>query len=58
MCGRKILVQIALIGDSHNLGVSIVCGDCIRAGRVDREYKKHNPELAKEIEDWANDVKH
>jgi hypothetical protein len=28
-CGRKILVEMGLIGVPHHTGVSVTCGECL-----------------------------
>lgn len=52
-CGKRIVIQILLNGTSHNLGLSIICSDCVKAGKIDSKYKNENPEMAKTIEEWA-----
>lgn len=53
-CGRKILVEIFLIGVSHNASVSATCADCLN---IHPDYKAKNPEEAKAIEEWQkNDI--
>ncbi len=52
-CARKILVQVGLFGVSHNLGVTAVCGDCIRERGVDPKYWADDPSNARQIEAWA-----
>ena len=53
-CGRKILVERTLVGVSHTAGVYATCLDCLMKKGLSEEYKKKNPEYAKDIEDWYN----
>jgi len=48
-CGRKILVEMVLIGAQHHVGVSVTCGDCLV---VPEQFRKEQPEIASKIESW------
>jgi len=52
-CGRKVLVGMGLIGVPHHTNLAITCADCLE---IDDEFKQKYPEIAKQIEDWKNDV--
>jgi len=49
-CGRKILVEIGLVGVSHNASVSATCGECV--GPVYEEFESAQPKAATDIEEW------
>lgn len=53
-CKREILVGVALFGVSHNAGISVICKECLKKKGVDKKFKKQNPEMAKEVEEWLN----
>jgi hypothetical protein len=50
-CGKKIVIEIVLCGVSHNVGVSAVCAECMK---VDADFKKEHPDIAKQIEEFCN----
>ena len=53
-CGRRILVQIILNGTSHNIGVGVVCADCLAKIGVGEEFRMEHPEEAQDIENWLH----
>lgn len=40
-CGRAIIVEIVLMGISHNLGVAAYCKDCLRKNKVAKNLKQN-----------------
>ncbi|MHB1425109.1 MAG: hypothetical protein ACYC3I_18210 [Gemmataceae bacterium] len=48
-CGRKILVEMALIGTPHHVGVSVNCGECLV---LTDQMRKEHPEIASKFESW------
>ena len=56
-CKRKILVEIGLIGVSHNAGVSVTCADCIKEEQIPKNFKKENPEAYNDITKWIKERK-
>jgi hypothetical protein len=50
-CGRKILVEMALIGVPHHTGVAATCAKCIQLP-LDEEFRQKHPDKAKDIEEW------
>ncbi len=52
-CGRKILVEIILMGTSHNAGVLVTCAECL--GKLDEKFCKEHPEEAESIKAWINE---
>ena len=53
-CGRKMVVEMALIGVPHHTGVSVTCGGCLV---VTEQIRKGHPEVASHIERWLHDGK-
>ena len=53
ICKRRILVQIAMTGISHNLALTIVCAACVRRRGVDSRSRREDPRTARRIEAWA-----
>ena len=53
-CGKKILVERVLIGSDHTSDVLVTCLDCLMKKGLNENYKKMNPNFAKDIEDWYN----
>jgi len=53
-CGRKIIVEVLLIGVDHTASITAVCAECLKKG-VNKEFAEKNPEAAKDIEEW---IKH
>jgi hypothetical protein len=51
-CERKILVEILLIGVSHNANVTVICRDCLKDKGINPKFKEEHPEEAKDIEEW------
>lgn len=52
ICAKKILVQIVLMGVSHNTSVHATCAGCLRRKGLSKSYKEVYPEDAKDIEKW------
>ncbi len=52
-CGRKVLVEMGLIGVPHHLGVTVTCGDCLV---VPEQFRKGHPEIVSKIERWLQDI--
>ena len=50
-CGRKILVEMGLIGVPHHTWVMATCADCLQVPISDA-FKERRPEAAAEIEKW------
>lgn len=48
-CGRKILVEMGLIGVPHHTGLSVTCGDCLV---LSKRFRKKHPKIAAKIESW------
>lgn len=48
-CGRKILVEIGLIGTPHNTEPVVTCAACLV---IASQYKEKFPAQAQDIEDW------
>jgi len=56
-CKRRILVEIGLIGVSHNAGISVTCADCIKEERIPERFKKENREAYNDIIKWIKERK-
>lgn len=41
-CGKKILVERALIGSDHCIGVNAVCWDCLTPDQQEKAKTKYN----------------
>ena len=54
-CGRKILVEIGLIGVSHNAIVSVTCAECLKKVKLPDIFKKRHAEAAADIERWLEE---
>jgi hypothetical protein len=54
-CGRKILVEIGLIGVSHNAMVNVTCAECLKKGGLSDDFKKRFVEVAADIEKWLEE---
>ncbi|HTU90547.1 MAG TPA: hypothetical protein VMF69_10770 [Gemmataceae bacterium] len=52
-CGRKILVEMALIGVPHHVGVTAICGECLV---LPEQFRKEHPKIAAKIEGWLRDM--
>jgi hypothetical protein len=52
-CGRKILVEMALIGVPHHVGISATCGECLV---LSEQFRKEHPRIIAKIEKWLHDV--
>lgn len=48
-CGRKILVEMGLIGSTHHVGVTATCGECLM---LSEQLRKEQPEIASKVERW------
>ena len=48
-CGHKILIEMALIGSQHHVGVTATCGDCLV---VPEQFRKEHPEAVSKVEKW------
>jgi len=48
-CGRKILVEMGLIGVPHHTGISVTCGECLV---LSKRFHKEQPEIVAKIESW------
>ncbi len=48
-CGRKVLVEMGLIGTPHHIGVSVTCGECLV---VSEQFRKEQPEVLSKLESW------
>lgn len=53
-CFRKILVEIHLIGVSHNASVTAICADCITM-KEDSDFAKDKPKAYKDITNWIKE---
>jgi hypothetical protein len=52
VCGRKIVVQLPLIGVPHHRDAYVTCLECMV---VDPKFRENNPEIAAQIDGWKND---
>lgn len=50
-CGRKMVVELPLIGVPHHLGVTVTCGECLV---MTDEFRKEHPKIASKVEDWLH----
>lgn len=48
-CGRKIIVEMGLIGTQHHVGTGVTCADCLE---INDKFKQEFPEIAQRIENW------
>jgi len=48
-CGRKILVEMGLIGVPHHTSISVTCGECLV---LSKKFRKQQPEIVSKIERW------
>lgn len=53
-CGRKILVEVLLMGTDHNASIIATCADCLK-GKIDSDFAKTNS-AAKDITEWIGIV--
>lgn len=51
-CGRKILVEIALFGVSHNAEVVATCAECLE---LSRDFKGKHAKAADDISKWMKE---
>ena len=49
-CGKKILVEVALCGTNHNVGITVICAECVI---IVEEFRLSHPEQTAAIEKWA-----
>lgn len=54
-CGRKILVEVLLIGSNHNADVMVNCAECLKKSGVHPEFKKRYSKAASDIERWISE---
>lgn len=55
-CGRKILVEVLLIGTNHNASIVASCAECLQKRKdfpAFKKFKKQHPQEAKDILAWA-----
>ena len=50
-CGRKILVEMGLIGVPHHPLLMVTCAECVQIP-INDSFREKNPEAAMEIERW------
>lgn len=55
-CGRKILVEILLVGTSHNADIIATCAECLKLP-LDEKFAGEHPEAAKDITAWVEGAK-
>jgi len=48
-CGRKILVELVLIGVPHHDTPIVTCSECLV---LDSEFRNKNPDIAKQLDEW------
>ena len=48
-CGRKFVVEMALIGTIHHHNPVVICTECLE---LNEEFDRKWPEIAKQIEAW------
>ncbi|HTU19642.1 MAG TPA: hypothetical protein VMG10_16395 [Gemmataceae bacterium] len=53
-CGRTILVEMALIGVQHHVGLTATCGECLM---IPQQFRKEHPQIAAKIDRWLQGVK-
>lgn len=51
-CGRKILVEMALIGSQHHVGLTATCGECLM---ISEELRNEHPQIAAKIDRWLHE---
>lgn len=49
-CGRKVLVEMALIGTVHHSTPSVTCAECLK---VTENFQERFPDIAESILKWA-----
>ena len=50
-CGRKILVEMGLIGVPHHSWIMVTCAECVQPP-INDAFRGNHPEAAAEIEKW------
>jgi len=55
ICGRKILVEIGLVGASHNILVKATCANCLKKTGIPEEFKREHTNATKDIEKWLQE---
>ena len=50
-CGRRILVEMGLIGVPHHSWVMVTCAECLQVP-VAEAFRERRPDAAAEIEKW------
>jgi hypothetical protein len=50
-CGRKVLVEVALLGTNHNLSVSATCAECLPP--LLPGIARRHPDVAARLERWV-----
>ena len=50
-CGRKILVEMGLVGAPHHSWIMVTCADCVQTP-INDTFREKQPEAATEIEKW------
>jgi hypothetical protein len=50
-CGRKVLVEMSMIGSTHHVGVAVTCGECLI---LSDQLRKEQPEIVSKIESWLH----
>jgi hypothetical protein len=48
-CGRKVLVELVLIGVPHHVKVLVTCGECLV---LSEQIRKAQPAITAKIEAW------
>lgn len=51
-CGRKVLVELALIGAPHHVAVMVTCGECLEPSE---QMRREHPEIVSAVEKWLRD---
>lgn len=47
-CGRKIAIDLPLIGTRHHMDPMVNCGECIDLKAVDKNF----PDIARKMKNW------
>ena len=50
-CGRKILVEMGLIGVQHHSLIMVTCAECLQVPLAEA-FRERRPEAVAEIEKW------
>jgi hypothetical protein len=48
-CGKKILVEVVLMGTNHNTAIQATCLDCLK---LSEEFRSLHPKVADQIDHW------